>query len=196
MTTEQDGGKVVSLTHRPPLTPGNVLLSYKLNLLRGLHTFAKIQQFLKPVTTEQFMLLREPQHNRCLVFTDRRVVMSSRVFFQLGKETTIRRRQLGAVGRVVFPECEIRLWKVCSCYRTGLISNALLLKVILRVIRAKKLLVLTVRSSADWCITTLVPSYVWACYWKCSVVQGLREDFMVKCDSRSEYCVALCNVWF
>ena len=24
MTTEQDGGKVVSLTHRPPLPPGNV----------------------------------------------------------------------------------------------------------------------------------------------------------------------------
>jgi len=23
MTTAQDGGKVVSLTHRPPLTPGN-----------------------------------------------------------------------------------------------------------------------------------------------------------------------------
>ena len=23
MTTEQDGGKVVSLTHRPPLPPGN-----------------------------------------------------------------------------------------------------------------------------------------------------------------------------
>jgi hypothetical protein len=24
MTTTQDGGKVVSLTHRPPLSPGNV----------------------------------------------------------------------------------------------------------------------------------------------------------------------------
>jgi len=24
MTTAQDGGKVVSLTHRPPLQPGNV----------------------------------------------------------------------------------------------------------------------------------------------------------------------------
>jgi len=23
MTTAQDGGKIVSLTHRPPLTPGN-----------------------------------------------------------------------------------------------------------------------------------------------------------------------------
>jgi hypothetical protein len=25
MTTAQDGGKVVSLTHRPPSTPGNIL---------------------------------------------------------------------------------------------------------------------------------------------------------------------------
>ena len=85
MTTEQDGGKVVSLTHRPPLTPGNVLLTYKHNLLRCPHTFANIQQFLKSVTTELFMLRTEPQHNRCLDFTVRSVVMSSRVFFQLGK---------------------------------------------------------------------------------------------------------------
>jgi len=29
MATAQDGGKVVSLTHRPPLPPGNVLISVR-----------------------------------------------------------------------------------------------------------------------------------------------------------------------
>jgi hypothetical protein len=28
MTTTQDGGKVVSLTHRPPLPPGNTLRTH------------------------------------------------------------------------------------------------------------------------------------------------------------------------
>ena len=94
------------------------------------------------------MLLTEPQHNRCLDFTVRSVVMSSMVFFQLGKETQIRPRQLGAVRRRMIPDCEIAMWKVCRCYRIGVRSNVVLLKVMLHLISIIKVLFLTVRSSA------------------------------------------------
>jgi len=55
------------------------------------------------------MLPTEPQLNCCLDFNFRRVVMSSKMFFQLGKQTAIRRRQLGAVRRRVITECEMRM---------------------------------------------------------------------------------------
>jgi hypothetical protein len=43
------------------------------------------------------MLLTEPQLISCLDFTDRRVVMSTKIFFQLGKDSQIRQRHLGDV---------------------------------------------------------------------------------------------------
>ena len=86
------------------------------------------------------MLPTEPQLNRCLDFTFRRVVMSSKMFFQLGKQTAIRRFQLGAARS--------RVIRVCSCYRTGLSSIVVLLKVMLQRVMERKVSVLTVRSSA------------------------------------------------
>ena len=94
------------------------------------------------------MLLTELQLNRCLDFTVRRVVMSTKMFFQLGKDTQIRQRQLDDVREGMIPECEIRMWKVCSCYRTGVRSNVVLWEEMLPHIRAMSLLVLSVRSSA------------------------------------------------
>ena len=55
------------------------------------------------------MLLTELQLNRCLDFTVRRVVMSTKMFFQLGKDTQIRQRQLDYVREGMIPECEIRM---------------------------------------------------------------------------------------
>jgi len=72
------------------------------------------------------MLPTEPQLNRCLDFTFRRGVMSSKMFFQLGKQTTIRRRQLGAVMEGVVTECEIRMSKVFNCYRCWVWANVVL----------------------------------------------------------------------
>jgi len=71
-------------------------------------------QFLKFVTTELYMLLTEPQLNRCLDFTVRSVVMSSKMFLQLEKETINRRHQLVAVRRGVIPDDEFMMSKVCS----------------------------------------------------------------------------------
>ena len=100
-----------------------------------------VEQFLKSVTIELFMLLTEPQLNRCLEFTVRRVVMSSKMFFQLGKEMINRRRQLGAVRIGVIPHDYFRMSKVCNCYHTGLRSNVILMKVVVHYIREMRLLV-------------------------------------------------------
>jgi len=90
------------------------------------------------------MLLTEIQLNHCLDFTVRRIVMSSKIFFQLGKEKNIRQLQLDDVRGGEISECEIRTWKVCSCYRTGVRSNVVLWKVMLHQIKAMSLLVLSV----------------------------------------------------
>jgi hypothetical protein len=66
---------------------------------------------------ELFMLLTETQLNRCLDFTVRSVVTSSKAFFQLRKETTIRRQQLFVLPGGVIPEGESGMSKVFSCYR-------------------------------------------------------------------------------
>jgi len=94
------------------------------------------------------MLLTEIQLNHCLDFTVRRIVMSSKIFFQLGKEKNIRQLQLDDVRGGEISECEIRMWKVCSCYRTGVRSNLVLWKEMLPHVREMRLLVLSAKSSA------------------------------------------------
>ena len=86
------------------------------------------KQFLKFVTIELYMLLIEPQPNRCLDFTVRSAVMSSKMFFQVEKETINRRRQLVAVRRGVIPDDEFMTSKVCNWYRTELRSKFVVLK--------------------------------------------------------------------
>ena len=94
------------------------------------------------------MLLTEPQLNLCLDFTVRRVLMSSKISFQLGKEKNIRLLELDDVRRGEISDCEIRMWKVCSCYRTGVRSNLVLWKEMLPHVREMRLLVLSAKSSA------------------------------------------------
>jgi hypothetical protein len=105
------------------------------------------KQFLNSVTIEQFMLLTEPQLNCSFDFTVCCVVMSSKMYFQMGKETIIRPRQVGAIRRGVIPDDEIRISKVYSCYRSGVQSNVVLWKGKPLHIRAMRLLVLSVRNS-------------------------------------------------
>jgi len=53
MTTAQDGGKVVSLTHRPPLPPGNAPGTHfcqKLSQPQGLSAAGRIMSLKIPVT--------------------------------------------------------------------------------------------------------------------------------------------------
>ena len=86
------------------------------------------KQFLNSVTIELFMLLTEPQLNRCLYFTVRSVVMSSTMFLQSGKQKKIRPRQLVDVGGRMIQDDEIRMSKVCICYRTEMRSKFIVLQ--------------------------------------------------------------------
>jgi len=71
-----------------------------------------------------------------------------KISFQSGKEKNIRQLQLDDVRGGEISECEIRMWKVCSCYRTGVRSNLVLWKEMLPHVREMRLLVLSAKSSA------------------------------------------------